>query len=58
MNERPFIVQRHPFFTVPQLERVEEAMLRILEQAGIAILDDEILDKLRACGFQSRDNRR
>ena len=57
MSERPFIVQRHPFFTTPQLERVEEAMLRILEQAGIAILDDEILDKLRACGFQSRDNR-
>ena len=57
MSERPFIVQRPPFFTVAQLERIEEAMLRILEQAGIAILDDEILNQLRSCGFQSRDNR-
>ncbi len=57
MNNPALIFQRPPVFSIPQLERMEEAMLRILEEVGIAILDEEILEQLRSCGFQATGNR-
>jgi trimethylamine:corrinoid methyltransferase-like protein len=57
MGYRPFVVQRSPFFDINQLQHIEEAMLRILEEVGIAILDDEILIQLKSCGFQIKGNR-
>lgn len=57
MGNRPFIVQRPPFFSIDQLKRIEEAMLRILEKVGVAVLDEEILEQLCSCGFQTKDNR-
>lgn len=57
MVYRPFVVQRSPFFDINQLQRIEEAMLRILEEVGIAILDDEIFKQLKSCGFQIKGNR-
>jgi len=57
MSYRPFVVKRSPFFSINQLENIEEAMLRILEEVGIAIIDDEILKQLKSCGFQIKGNR-
>jgi trimethylamine:corrinoid methyltransferase-like protein len=57
MSNCPFIVQRPPFFSINQLKRIEEAMLRILEEVGIAILDEKILEQLMSCGFQINSNR-
>jgi len=57
MGYRPFIVKRPPFFSISQLENIEEAVLRILEEAGIAVIDDEILKRLGSSGFQIRGNR-
>jgi len=57
MGYRSFVVQRSPFFDTNQLQRIEEAMLRILEEVGIAILDDEIFKQLKSCGFQIKGNR-
>lgn len=57
MSSRSFIVQRSSFFSIDQLERIEEAMLRILEKVGIAVLDEDLLEQLKSCKFQTRDNR-
>jgi trimethylamine--corrinoid protein Co-methyltransferase len=57
MSESPFIVQRPPFFKIRQLERMEEAALRILDEVGIAILDEGMLEQLLSCGFQVKGNR-
>lgn len=57
MSYQPFIVQRSPFFNVSQLELIEEAALRILEHVGIAILGEEMLEKLKSRGFKSMGNR-
>jgi len=57
MGNRSFIVQRPAFFSIDQLENIEEAALRILEKVGIAILDEEIQKQLLSCGFQMEENR-
>ena len=57
MNHHPFIVQRQSLFSIDQLERIEEAMFRILEEVGIAVLDDDILTQMRSRGFQTNGNR-
>jgi len=57
MSHHPFIVQRPPFFSIDQLEQIEEAMLRILEQVGIAVSDEKIRKQLLSSGYQIRDNR-
>lgn len=57
MSESPFIVQRSPFFSIQQLERMEEAALRILDEVGIAIVDEKMLGQLLSCGFRAKGNR-
>ena len=57
MTDRPFGVRLSAFFDTYQLERIEEAMLRILAEVGIAILDEGILERLTSSGFQSNGNR-
>jgi trimethylamine:corrinoid methyltransferase-like protein len=57
MGENPFIVKRSAFFSIQQLECMEEAALRILDEIGIAVLDEEILEQLLSCGFQANGNR-
>ncbi|HIE26702.1 TPA: hypothetical protein EYP66_05410 [Candidatus Poribacteria bacterium] len=57
MKNRPFTVQRAPFFSIEQLERIEEAMLQILEKVGIAVLDEAIQNRLLSNGFQMKDDR-
>ncbi len=57
MTNHPFIVRRSAFFSIDQLERIEEAALRILANIGIAILDEEILQRLKSSGFQGKGNR-
>lgn len=56
-NRRPFLVQRPAFFSMRQLERIEEAAMRILEEVGIAVLDDGVLEQLSSCGFAVKDKR-
>jgi len=57
MSNNSFIVQRPPFFSIDQLEQIEEAMLRILEQVGIAVSDEDARKQLLSRGFQIRDDR-
>lgn len=53
----PLLVQRSALFTINQLERIEEAMKRILEEIGIAVLDDSVIEHLSSCGFSIKGNR-
>jgi len=57
MSGYSFIVERSPLFGVDQLERIEEAMLRILEQVGIAVPDEGVLRQLKSSKFQTNGNR-
>ena len=56
MNNTTFFAQRKPFFSINQLENIEEASLRILEKIGIAVLDDDIISKLKT-KFSFKGNR-
>jgi trimethylamine--corrinoid protein Co-methyltransferase len=56
MENRSFVVQRSPFFSIEQLECIEEAMLRILEKVGIAIIDDKMIEQLQP-KFKFKGNR-
>ncbi|HGJ64850.1 TPA: hypothetical protein ENS27_05600 [bacterium] len=56
MKNTTFFVQRNPFFNINQLENIEEASLRILEKIGIAVLDDDIIAKLKT-KFSFKGNR-
>jgi|GEM_PF-430659 len=56
-SNHPVLVQRPALFSIGQLERMEEAAIRILEQVGIAVLDDTILKQLSSCGFPVKGNR-
>ena len=56
-NYHPFFVQRPPVFSISQLEQMEEAMMRILEDVGIAVLYDDLLKKLSSRGFPVKGNR-
>ncbi len=42
---------------IDQLQRIEEAMLRILGEVGIAVRDDDLLAQLASRGFTTRDSR-
>ena len=57
MSDHPLIVQRPAIFSIDQLEQMEEAMMRILEDVGVAVLDDSLFQKLSSCGFPVKDNR-
>lgn len=56
-NNHHFLVQRSAIFSINQLERIEETAIRILEETGIAVLDDGMLEKLLSCGFPVKGNR-
>ena len=53
----PFFVQRSSIFSLDQLEQMEEAMMRVLEDIGIAVLYDDMLTDLSYRGFPVRGNR-
>jgi trimethylamine:corrinoid methyltransferase-like protein len=57
MHHPGFTVQRPPILSIDQLERIEEAMLRILETIGVAVLDEGILADLHSDGFQIKGDR-
>ena len=54
MAKQSFIVRRSPFLSLTQLECIEAAMFRILSDVGVAVLNEEILRKLKSSGFQSK----
>ena len=53
----PFLVKRSALFKINQLEQMEEAAMRILEEIGIAVPDDDLLEQISSCGFPIRGNR-
>lgn len=53
----PFFVRRPALLSSSQLEQMEEAMMRILEDIGIAVLNENIVRQLVSCGFSTKDNR-
>lgn len=53
MSGNPFVVERRPFLSPDQLERIEEAALRVLDEVGIRVLDEGLLERLRARGFRT-----
>jgi len=57
MRNHSFFVQQPPLFSINWLEQIEEAMLRILEEVGIAVVDDAALERLSALKFQIKANR-
>ena len=56
-SNQPFIVQRPPLLSMGQLKRIEEAMLRILEEVGIAVLDKAVLEHLASRSFLVKEDR-
>jgi trimethylamine--corrinoid protein Co-methyltransferase len=56
-DSHPLLAQRSVLFSIEQLERIEEAAMRILEGVGIAVLDDSVLEQLSSCGFLTKGNR-
>ncbi|MFO7957889.1 MAG: trimethylamine methyltransferase family protein [Candidatus Brocadiia bacterium] len=57
MTRTRLFVQRERLLSDDGLERIEEAMLRVLENAGIAVLDSDLRKRLRGLGFETRGNR-
>lgn len=57
MSNHSFIVKRSPFFGIDQLKNIEKAVLRILEEIGIAVLDDKILEQFKRHRFKLKGNR-
>jgi trimethylamine:corrinoid methyltransferase-like protein len=57
VSYHPLIVPRPPLLSLAQLERIEEAVQRLLEEVGIAVLEEEVLESLRTSGFSVRDGR-
>jgi len=56
-DHHPFSVQRSAVFSIDQLEKIEEAAMRILEGVGIAVLDDGVRERLLSCGFPAKGDR-
>lgn len=57
MQKLAWIVPCPPIWGLEELERIEEAVLDILEQIGIAVLEEKVSVQLRAKGFHFQDNR-
>ncbi|MHC4592661.1 MAG: trimethylamine methyltransferase family protein [Planctomycetota bacterium] len=57
MSRTAFFVSRSAFVNAQELSRVEDAALRILDEVGVAVLDEDLLAKLRARGFRVSGNR-
>ncbi|MHC4592036.1 MAG: trimethylamine methyltransferase family protein, partial [Planctomycetota bacterium] len=57
MSQTAFFVSRPAFLNAQELSRVEDAALRILDEVGVAVLDEDLLAKLRARGFRVNGNR-
>jgi trimethylamine:corrinoid methyltransferase-like protein len=57
MTAPPLVLNRPPLLGPQDLERIEEAMVRLLEQTGIRVPDDELQGRLADLGFLARDDR-
>lgn len=57
MANVPFRVTRGPFFSVTQLERIEEAATRILTNIGVKVRDEHVRAMVRAKGFPFKGDR-
>ena len=53
----PLLLTRPALFTLDQLQQIEVAALRLLEEVGIAVLSDELTRRLQGRGFRWRGNR-
>jgi trimethylamine--corrinoid protein Co-methyltransferase len=56
-NLNPILIQRTAIFSIDQLERIKESAIRILEEIGIAVLDDDIRQIIESAGFKAKDKR-
>lgn len=57
MAYQTFMVQRSPFFSLKQLEQIEQTVYRLLEEVGISVLDPELERSLLSRGFKQRNRR-
>jgi trimethylamine:corrinoid methyltransferase-like protein len=57
MAALPLVLNRPPLLRAQDLERIEEAMVRLLEQTGIRVPDDALREQLAKLGFLARDDR-
>lgn len=57
LDRRPLILRRKALMSLDELQRIEEAMLRILAEVGIAVLDDELRGRLSSRGLRTSGNR-
>ncbi len=57
MSRRSLLFRRQPLLSLQQLARIEDAALRILDEIGIAVLHDGLLQRLRSAGFRACGDR-
>ncbi len=57
MSTTTVLLHRQPLVGLPELERIEEAALRILEQVGIAVRHDALRERLGRLGFRMEGER-
>jgi trimethylamine:corrinoid methyltransferase-like protein len=50
------LLQRPPVLTAEDLDRIETAMVRILERVGVRVPDDDLRATLAGRGFRTRDD--
>ena len=57
MSGMPFGVNRGPLFTLSQLGRIEEAMIRILSRIGLKVHEEKLREAVRSEGFPLKGDR-
>jgi len=57
MSADCLLLRREPLLEHKELGRIEEAMLRVLDVAGIAVLNEGLRERLRSLGFKVSGNR-
>lgn len=57
MTFKPFGVKREPIFSISQLERIQDAMIRILHEIGIKIHQEKLREIAKQKGFKLKGDR-
>lgn len=57
MTAQPLLLHRPPLMPLDELAQIEEAMLRLLEECGLAVADHDLQEQLRRLGFSVRADR-
>lgn len=56
-NTTPILFQRNAIFSIEQLERIKKSAIHIAEDIGIAVLDEDLRQKLASSGLKVKNER-